>query len=289
MEAAGFAAPAETAALVALLRVGAHAPGLYAERIDEGATARALLEADQGLLAAQLVDDAAGEIARWQELGIRVVTLLDADYPPNLRAVHDRPPVLFTVGRIEPGDARSIAVIGSRRASAAGLERARAIAEHLVDSGFMIVSGLAAGIDTAAHRTALDRARRTVAVIGTGLLHTYPRENAALQRQIAAHGLVVSQFWPETRPVGRNFPLRNAVMSGIALATIVVEASHTSGARTQVRAALGHGRPVLLARPLLDQSWARELAARPGVYVFRSPAELAERVAQLVSTDALVG
>jgi DNA processing protein len=128
---------------------------------------------------------------------------------------------------------------------------------------------------------------RTIAVIGTGLQHAYPRENALLQRAIAAQGAVVSQFWPDAPPDRRNFPLRNAVMSGLALATVVVEATHTSGARTQIRAALARGRPVLLARGLLDQQWARDLAARPGVCVFRSLPELDEGITGLSTSDAL--
>jgi len=113
-----------------------------------------------------------------------------------------------------------------------------------------------------------------IAVIGTGLRHAYPPRNASLQRRIAAKGAVISQFWPNTPPSRQNFPHRNVVMSGLALATIVVEATHTSGARSQARAALAHGRPVLLVAKLLDQRWAGELAARPGVYVIRSLPEL---------------
>jgi DNA processing protein len=196
--------------------------------------------------------------------------------------------LLFMMGRLEPSDARSIAVIGSRRAPPAGLRRARAIAERLVDAGHTIVSGLAAGVDTAAHVSALQRRGRTIAVVGTGLHHVYPPQNAALQQRIVAEGAVLSQFWPEAGPSRQNFPLRNAVMSGLALATVVVEATQTSGVRTQVRAALAQGRPVLLASSLLEQPWARETAARPGVRVFRSVDELDEVVGRISSIDALV-
>jgi DNA processing protein len=127
-----------------------------------------------------------------------------------------------------------------------------------------------------------------VAVVGTGLQHAYPPQNATLQERIAAECAVVSSFWPETGPVRRNFPLRNAVMSGLSLATIIVEATQTSGARTQARAALAHGRPVLLAAKLLEQPWAQDLAARPGVHVVQSLHELEEALAALSSTDALV-
>jgi DNA processing protein len=219
---------------------------------------------------------------------MRLLTVLDPDYPENLRAVHDRPPLIFAAGELQPRDARSIAVIGTRRPSPAGLALARAIAERLVEDGYTIVSGLAAGIDTAAHTAALSRGGRTIAVIGTGLRRFYPYENAPLQRRIAATCAVISQFWPDALPTRGSFPMRNAVMSGLALASVVVEATQMSGARTQARLALAHGRPVLLVDSLLDQPWARELAERPGTHVVHSPAELTEVVERLTAVDTLV-
>jgi DNA processing protein len=279
---------AEAAALVALLRAGRRHPTDYANLVDEAGGAQAILEEEHGLLAGELLESAAAEIASWSQAGMRLVTLLDPDYPANLHAVHDRPPLLFLAGRLEPRDEQSVAVIGSRRPSQAGLQRARAIAEHLLTAGYTIVSGLAAGIDTAAHETALQRDTRTLAVIGTGLRHSYPPQNAALQRRIAAQGAVISQFWPDTGPSRLTFPLRNAVMSGLSLATVIVEATQSSGARIQARLALGHGRPVLLPRPLLEQSWARDLAQRPGTHVIDSLTEVAAVVKRLSSTDTLV-
>jgi DNA processing protein len=153
-----------------------------------------------------------------------------------------------------------------------------------------VTSGLAAGIDTAAHTAALDANMRTVAVIGTGLDHAYPTQNAALQRTIAARGAVVSQFWPDAPPERRNFPMRNAVMSGLSLATVVVEALHRSGARIQARIALAHGRPVFLSRRLTDeQPWAREFAQRPGTHVFDDPGEITDTVERLTTPGTLVG
>lgn len=278
----------ETVALVALLRSRRRPPGVYADLIAEAGSAQPILEEEQRLLVPELLGTAAQEVARWSAEGIRLVTLLDPDYPDNLRAVYDRPPLLFLMGRTATRDRRSVAVIGSRQASPAGVAAAEAIAECLAGSGYTIVSGLAAGIDTAAHTTTLAGGGRTIAVIGTGLQHAYPRQNAPLQRRIAAEGAVISQFWPDTCPNRRNFPLRNAVMSGLTLATLVVEATHKSGVRTQIRAALAHGRPVLLAGKLLEQQWARDLAACPGVYVIRSLPELGALVARLSSTDELV-
>jgi DNA processing protein len=278
----------EAVALVALWRSRKRPAELYADLVEEIGSAHPILEEERGLLAPQLLDAAARQVAQWAGQGFRLVTLLDPEYPANLHAVHDRPPLLFVQGRIEACDRRSVAVIGSRRASPAGLARASAIAEELVASGYTIASGLAAGIDTTAHVAALARGGRTIAVVGTGLRHAYPPRNASLQRRIAAKGAVISQFWPDTPASRRNFPQRNAVMSGIALATVVVEATRTSGARTQVRAALAHGRPVLVAGELLDEQWARDLAARPGVYAIRSLPEFGDVIARLTSTDGLV-
>jgi len=127
-----------------------------------------------------------------------------------------------------------------------------------------------------------------VAVVGAGLGHVYPPENTALQRQIAERGAVVSQFWPETPPSGQTFPLRNAVMSGLALGTVIVEASARSGSRVQARRALGHGRPVFLLRRVLGQAWADELAGRPGVHVVDEPAQVIDIAERLNATDTLV-
>ncbi|MGH2894829.1 MAG: DNA-processing protein DprA, partial [Solirubrobacteraceae bacterium] len=198
---------------------------------------------------------------------------------------HDRPPILFVSGRLTAPDARSIAIVGARRASSAGLTAATRLSDALARAGYVVISGLAAGIDTAAHEAALAAAGRTVAVIGTGLRHSYPPQNAALQRRITAEGAVVSQFWPDAPPTRKSFPRRNAVMSGLALGTVVVEASFRSGARLQARLALAHGRPVFLWRTLLDEPWAREVAQRPGVHVISEPAQVMETIERLNASD----
>lgn len=145
-----------------------------------------------------------------------------------------------------------------------------------------MVSGLAAGIDTAAHGSALAVDGRTVAVIGTGLRHAYPAQNARLQQEIAERGLLISQFWPDTPPSKTSFPMRNAVMSGYSLATVVIEAAYRSGARMQARLALEHGRRVFLMRSLLTHEWAREYAARPNTTVIDGPEDVFRRLDSLV-------
>ena len=280
---------AERAALVALLRnrKARRSWQEYADLVEEAGSALATLEEEQGLLAAEVLDAAEAEIEGWQARGMRVISLLDPDYPDNLRAVHDRPPLILVAGCLEPGDWRSVAVVGARQASPAGLRIARSVAEHLAERGYTVVSGLAAGIDTAAHTAALARDGRTIAVIGTGLSRFYPPQNAALQRRIASECAVISQFWPDAPPSRHSFPMRNAVMSGMTLATVVVDASHTSGARMQARLALAQGRTVFLVETLLEQQWARELSQRPGTHVVRSSEEITTVVGRLTSLGAL--
>jgi DNA processing protein len=277
----------EIAALVALLRAPSRPLAEYAALLEAGDSATALADEDFGLLAHEHVEQARQEITRWQARGIQPLTINDSAYPANLRVVHDHPPLIFIAGQLLAEDARSVAVIGTRRPSDDGTNAARAVAEALVEHGFAVVSGLAAGIDTAAHTAALATGGRTVAVIGTGLEHAYPPENAALQRRIAEEGAVISQFWPEASPTRQSFPQRNAVMSGIALANVIVEAGPRSGARTQARLALAHGRPIVLIDTLLEQEWARELAARPGTWIARSPAEVPTIVERLASVGSL--
>ena len=173
----------------------------------------------------------------------------------------------------------------ARVATDAGLAYAREVASGLVDAGYTVVRGLAAGVDTAAHTGALDHGGRTVAVIGTGLRRAYPAANAELQQRIAA--AVVSQFWPDAPPSKRTFPMRNVVMSGLARATVVIEASDTSGARMQAGFALAHGRPVFLLSSLLEHAWGRDHAERPGTYVVEEAGEIVEHVERLLAADTL--
>lgn len=223
-------------------------------------------------------------IGAWTQQGLHLTTLLDNDYPGQLRAIHQRPPFLFYRGQMHPADADGVAVVGTRKPSGRGLAQATAVASGLAQRNVTVVSGLATGIDTAAHQAALRAGGRTVAVIGTGLLEHYPRENAELQDRIAREHLVLSQFWPEAKPSKKCFPMRNAVMSGYAAATVVIEASHRSGARMQARLALEHSRPVLLMSTLLEHDWARDYAERPGTHVVENSEQILDRLDDLLAT-----
>jgi DNA processing protein len=280
-------AASDAAALVLLLRAGKRPWQQYSELVENNDVALSLLDEELGLLAREQLEPVQAELETWYQRGFQVLTVLDDGYPDNLRAVHDRPPLIFVAGTLHAHDARAVAVAGSRRASPQGVKGARGIARALVDADYTVVSGLAAGIDTAAHTAALDRNGRTIAVVGTGLARAYPPENAQLQGDIAKRGAVVSQFWPDAPPSRRTFPMRNAVISGLALATVVVEASENSGSRMQARLALAQGRPVLLPDFLLAEKWAHELAAHPGVHVVRSPGEVVLTVERLTAPGVL--
>jgi DNA processing protein len=145
-----------------------------------------------------------------------------------------------------------------------------------------VVSGLAAGIDTAALSAALSAGGRAVAVIGTGLRRSYPKEN---QQRIGEAGLVISQFLPDAPPTKTMFPMRNAVMSGYSAATVVVEAPNRSGARMQARLALEHGRQVFLLDTLLVNDWARDYAERPNTVVVRDVSDVIQHLQPALADD----
>lgn len=251
------------------------------ERLDASAAGR-LFEVEKQQVS---LDDLEDRVHAWEAEGIDLVTVLDDAYPVNLRMVHDRPPVLFVRGHLDARDERSVAVVGTRKATGRGVEQATAIARRLVEADYTVVSGLAAGIDTAAHAATLAVKGRTVAVIGTGLRQHFPKANAELQARIGREHAVISQFWPGQEGRPWTFPQRNAVMSGFARATVVVEASHTSGARMQARLALEHGRPVFFPSSMLEHQWARNYQSHESVYVVEDGAEIVGHLERLYSTQ----
>ena len=199
-------------------------------------------------------------------LDAQVLTVLDDGYPANLRMIHDHPPFLFVRGTVIPADDRAVAVVGTRSPSEDGVRAAERLAGALAGRGITVVSGLAEGIDTAAHAGVLNAGGRTLAVFGTGISRVYPASNRALARAIAASGATLSQFWPDMAPSRWSFPVRNIVTSGLGVGTVVVEAGPTSGARQQAQHALRHGKRLFLFRRLVEhQPWARDLMKTPGV------------------------
>jgi DNA processing protein len=253
--------------------------GVITENSAAATRSRPLLRAglrDPGALAVRV--DA--ELDAAAAAGAQLVTVLDPGYPPNLRLVPDLPPFLFIRGRIAREDARSVAVVGTRQATEAGLRRAARMSRLLASEHVTVVSGLARGVDAAAHRAALDNSGRTIAVLGTGITRCYPAEHAGLAEEIAASGALVSQFWPTRAPGKDTFPRRNVVTSGISQGTVVIEASSTSGARLQARLALGHGKKVFLIRSLVTaQPWAQDYVDNRGAIEVTDVAEVISRLA----------
>jgi DNA processing protein len=193
------------------------------------------------------------------------------DYPKLLAMTDEAPPYLFLRGNISLLKEKIVSVVGSRDASEDGLKKAYRLARHLGNAGIVVASGLARGIDTAAHKAAIEYQYPTIAVLGTPITRAYPKENEKLQRIISQEGLVVSQFPPSSQVQRWFFPMRNAVMSGISLATAIVEAGETSGALKQADYALKQKRLVFIPQSALDNeniSWPKKYIKREGAAKF---------------------
>lgn len=255
----------ELVALVALLRNGPFQRSQMAlrQRLLDGEMPSTILAEQPD--AQFLRDNAITDVDAWLTGGEQALSWLDADYPQQLRDVHDFPPVIFVRGSLKAND-RGICIVGSRDAGPAAIEAARHMAQLIVEADWTVVSGLAKGIDTAAHAEALRHDGRTVAVIGNGIDRIYPAENRQLQHAIENRGMVLSQFWPGTPPTKFSFPMRNAVMSAYANATIIVSAKEDSGTRHQAKQAAAHGRPLVVSRSVYEHTtWGRALVDDPSV------------------------
>ena len=175
---------------------------------------------------------------------IKIVPYYSDDYPCNLKVLYDPPLVLYIKGNVTESDIMSLAVVGSRSCSYYGQVQTDKISKALTQTGFTIVSGMARGIDTIAHKCALKAGGRTLAVLGCGLGHTYPKENLMLAEKIAENGAVISELPLSTPPDNRNFPPRNRIISGLSLGVIVIEAALRSGSLITAQWALEHGKEV---------------------------------------------
>lgn len=197
-------------------------------------------------LAATLKDEAklTRELELARQAGVRILTLEDPEYPALLRAIADPPLALYIRGRLGDADQVAVAMVGSRHASLYGLQAAERLSYDLALRGVTVVSGLARGIDRAAHEGALKAQGRTLAVLGSGMNRLYPPEHEALAAQIAGAGAVISEYPMEMAPLPYNFPRRNRIISGLSLGVIIVEASQRSGALITADCALEQGREV---------------------------------------------
>ena len=196
--------------------------------------------------------DLAGELQRIHDFGCHVLTQHDADYPELLRQIYDPPIVLYVKGKLLPQDKNGVAMVGSRMTTHYGIEVARKLAYQLAYLGVTVVSGGARGIDTAAHQGAITSKGRTIAVLGTGINRVFPPENAELFERIAANGAVMTQF-PFNRPADKqSFPIRNRIVAGMTLGTVVVEANLSSGALITANFATEYGRQIFAVPGRID-------------------------------------
>lgn len=249
---------AERAAL-ALSRVSGVGPVTFRTLVDALGSADAVFRAPVSVLrrvdgCPRHVADAVRAFDQWGEvdaelsrlgaLGGRLLTLSGAEYPLHLRRIHDPPPVLYELGDWLTAERRVVAVVGSRRATPYGTATAIRLAQELARAGFVVVSGLARGIDAAAHQGALAAGGRTVAVLGCGVDVTYPPEMRELKDRVRSHGSVLSELPLGAPPDPHHFPTRNRIISGMALGVLVIEAAADSGSLITAKLALEQGREV---------------------------------------------
>lgn len=242
----------------------------------EAAEALGRLDVDAAQLRAQY-DSVLASFAKL-EAHDRILEWREPGYPALLAALADAPRFLFARMGEPILDTPALAVVGTRTPSPEGLRRARKLAYLLAKQNITVVSGLARGIDEAAHRGALDVGGRTVAVIGTPLNRVYPREHADLQRHISRVGAVVSQFYPGAATTPLAFPLRNATMSGLTLGTVIIEAGETSGALIQAEHCLSQGHKLFIPRSAVEHAalkWPKKFLER-GAQMFSAIEDLME-------------
>lgn len=217
--------------------------------------------------------DAEAELQIAAEHGIDVLTEADEQYPRPLRRIHDPPGILFRRGQALPQDEMAVAMVGTRHATRYGIAQAERLAASLARTGFTVVSGLARGVDAAAHRGALEAGGRTIAVLGNGVLVDYPPEHGKLAQEVAANGYVLSESPPRMMPLSGAFPQRNRIISGLSLGTIVVEAAERSGALITARHAYEQGREVFAVPGPIDSRVSRGCHA-----LIRDGAKLVESI-----------
>ncbi len=219
-----------------------------------------------------------------QQHGVRVLRLADPDYPELLKQIADPPAVLFVRGQLFPRDRLAIAMVGTRHPSLYGLRQAERLASSLARAGLTIISGLARGIDAAAHRGALAGGGRTLAVLAHGVLDIYPPEHKDLAEQILTQGALLSETPPGAKPLAGMFPQRNRLISGLALGVLVVEAPHRSGALITARHAVEQNREVFAVPGRIDEptSHGCHRLIREGAKLVESAEDILEELGPLV-------
>lgn len=235
-------------------------------------------------------EDIEREIERCRHSGISILTPRSPSYPRMLKEIHDPPPVLFARGTVEARDALAIAIVGSRHGTQYGLAQAERLAGSLARAGLTIISGLARGIDAAAHRGALAAGGRTIAVLGSGLSNIYPPEHVQLADEVAAAGCLISESPPQAQPISGAFPQRNRIISGLSLGVLVIEASLQSGALITARHASEQGRDIFAVPGRIDSrvSQGCHRLIRDGAKLVETADDVLEELGPLVeaTTDA---
>ena len=211
----------------------------------------------ENIAGARNTADVEGELRAAERLGVKVLTYLDDAYPMGLKALRDRPLVLYVMGDLQSSDALSVGMVGARRASQYGVTQAERFAAGLASVGVTVVSGLARGIDAAAHRGALKAGGRSLAVVGNGLGKIYPNEHRELAQTITEHGAVLSELPIATPPTRGNFPPRNRIISALSLGVVVVEAARRSGAIITAKWANEQGKQVFAVPGPVDSPTSR--------------------------------
>jgi DNA processing protein len=267
-------------------------PRLHAALVEHFGSARAAVEAPASALveapgvgretARRIRDgladaDPQAETDRAEAAGVRIVLCGEADYPPGLGYLSAAPPVLYVKGTLQPEDAQAVTLVGTRRCSLYGSDQSERLAGGLARAGYTIVSGLARGIDSAAHRGALAAGGRTLAVLGNGLGTVYPPENVRLAEAVVERGALLSEFPMATGPSAENFPRRNRILAALALGTVVVEAGRRSGALITARFATELGKEVFAVPNRVDAPGAAGVHA-----LLRDGAKLVESVSDIL-------
>jgi len=267
-------------------------PRLYAALVERFGSARAALDAPASALveapgigrdtARRIREglaqaDPEEELARAASAGVRVLARGEADYPLALGYLIDAPPVLYVKGTLEAEDAQAVTIVGTRKCSLYGSDQAERLAGGLARAGFTVVSGLARGVDSAAHRGALAGGGRTLAVLGNGLATVYPPENARLAAAVTERGALVSEFPMTAEPAAENFPRRNRILAALGLGTVVVEAGRRSGALITARFAAELGKEVFAVPNRVDAPGAAGVHA-----LLRDGAKLVESVTDVL-------
>jgi DNA processing protein len=273
-----------------LIRSAHIGPVTYFQLIQRFGSAAAALDAIPQLAARgggrapQLarIDDVAREIESVKRLGARYLFVGQGLYPHLLAEIDTAPPALIVKGDLRLLERPAIAIVGARNASAAGCRFARQLAYDLAQAGMLVVSGLARGIDTAAHQGA--GAENTVGVIASGIDIAFPPENRDLQAQLCERGLVIAEQPPGREPLARHFPSRNRIIAGMALATVVVEAAPRSGSLITARLAAESGREVLAVpgSPLDPRAQGCNLLIREGATLIQNAADVIEAISPII-------